>query len=58
MSEDRLGEKNNFYGKKHTEESKRKMREARLGTKHTEESKIKMREAKLGTKLTEETKRK
>tara|TARA_R100000008_G_C3541647_1_gene145099 strand:- start:71 stop:859 length:789 start_codon:yes stop_codon:yes gene_type:complete len=49
----------------HTEESKRKMREARLGTKHTEEIKRKMSEARLGEKNnfygkkhTEESKRK
>ena len=28
MSESRLGEKNNFFGKHHSEEAKQKMREA------------------------------
>jgi hypothetical protein len=54
------GEKNSFYGKKHTEESKQKMREAKKGlfsgTKHplygkhrSEETKLKISLAKKGS---------
>lgn len=38
------GEKNGFYGKSHTEETKQKMREANTGRKHSEETKQKLRE--------------
>ena len=37
-----------FHGKKHTEETKRKMREARKGFKYTEESKRKISESLKG----------
>ena len=33
MSNAKLGEKNNFYGRRHTEESIQKMRDAHLGKK-------------------------
>jgi group I intron endonuclease len=39
------GEKNHFYGKKHTEESKKKMKEAQLGKKQSEETKSKRSES-------------
>ena len=42
----------------HTEETKRKMSEAKLGKKRTEETKRKISEARLGRRYTEETKRK
>jgi len=45
-------------GKKHSDETKQKMREASLGQKHTDETKQKMRKAKLGGKLTDEHKKK
>lgn len=47
-----------FSNRKHTEESKRKMSEARKGIGHTEETKEKLRLARLGTKHSEETKKK
>ena len=40
------GENNPFYGKKHTEETRNKIREAHKGKHHTEESKKKMSLAK------------
>ena len=39
-----LGSKNNFYGRRHTEETKAKLREAQRGKKASEETKAKMRE--------------
>ncbi len=45
-----LGEKNHFYGKKHTEETKEKLRQIQTGKKHTEESKKKMSESRKGEK--------
>ena len=45
-----------FAGKKHSEETKEKIRAIRTGTKATEEAKRKMSEAKKG--MSEETKRK
>jgi group I intron endonuclease len=55
------GINNPFYGKKHTEESKKKMSLNSmhwLGRKHSEESKKKMSKSKKGTKHTEATKKK
>ena len=59
------GEKNPFYGRKRSEESRRKMREAKKGEKHpmygkhhSEETKKKMREAHKGKKMSEESKKK
>jgi len=40
-----MGENNGFYGMKHTEEAKLKMRNAKLGTKLTEEHKEKVSES-------------
>lgn len=45
------GENNPFYGKKHTEETKRKISEKKKGSKHTEESKKKISAANLGRKM-------
>lgn len=47
-----------FSNRKHTDESKRKMSDARKGFRHTEESKEKLRLAHQGKKHTEETKQK
>jgi group I intron endonuclease len=44
-----------WTGRKHTEETKAKMRISNAGRKHTEESKKKLSEAKKGKKLSEET---
>ena len=43
MSEAKMGDKNTFFGKKHTDETKRKMGNKLKGRKHTEETKKKMR---------------
>lgn len=40
-----LGEKNNFYGKHHTKESKEKISRVHKGRKHTEEAKKKISES-------------
>ena len=37
------GEKNHFYGKTHSDETKEKIKESKLGSKHSEETKEKMR---------------
>ena len=50
------GEKNPFYGKHHTEESKRKISEANTGRKMSDEFKNLQREIHLGVKFTEEHK--
>lgn len=59
------GNKNPFYGKKHTNEAKHKMSKIRKGKHHSEETKKKMSEAHkgekshmYGTHLSEETKKK
>lgn len=49
MSEAKKGEKNNFYGKTHTEETRMKMSTARKGKQFSEEHKNKIGEAKKGT---------
>ena len=43
-----VGEKNGMYGKKHSEESKQKQREASLGKHHSEETRLKMSESHTG----------
>ena len=54
MTGSKFGKNNSFYGKKHSEETKQKLREANLGNKywlgkkHTEESKEKIRLSRLG----------
>jgi group I intron endonuclease len=52
------GEKHHLYGKKHSEETKEKIRQAQIGKKHTEESKKKIGEKSKLNKHTEETKQK
>lgn len=54
MSNSKLGEKNSFYGKKHTEEAKEAIRQARLGSHASEETKKKMSEARKGKRIGEE----
>lgn len=39
------GEKNHFYGKTHSDETKEKIKESKLGSKHSEETKEKMRKS-------------
>ena len=45
-----VGEKNPFYGRKHSEEAKEKMRETRKGKKLSEEARKKMSAASKGTR--------
>lgn len=54
----RTGKDNPFYGKKHSEETKKENAEAHKGKKFSEETKKKIAEAKKGTHHSEETKRK
>lgn len=56
MSKSRMGEGNNFYGKKHSIKSKDKMSKAHKNL--SEETRKKMREAQLGKSHSEETKNK
>ena len=58
MSEALKGKNNPMYGKHHSEETKKKMSEARKGRKLSEETKRKLSEALKGRKCSEETKRK
>ena len=58
LSEESKGEKNNFYGKTHSEETKRKQSEVKIGKTHSEESKRKISEANKGHNVSEETKKK
>jgi len=58
MSKSKTGEENPMYGRKHTEETKRKMKDARAKRIITEEAKLKMKFSSIGKKHTEETKRK
>lgn len=48
IGKEKVGEKNNFYGKQHTAETKRKISRANKGRKHTEETKRKMAETLKG----------
>jgi hypothetical protein len=55
-SERQRGEMHYFYGKKHSEKTRKKMSEARKGTTHSQETKTKISEAKRN--MSEETRRK
>ena len=50
------GERNGFYGKHHTDETKERIRQANLGNQITEEQRNKIRISKLGKKRTAEQK--
>lgn len=50
MSINSMGNKNHFYGRHHSNESKLKMRNSLLGKKLSKETKIKMARSKLGDK--------
>ena len=54
----KIGEKNSFYGRKHTEDSKNKMSESAKKRKVTEETRKKMSKSRQGRKHTEESKKK
>ena len=58
LSEAKKGEDNPMYGKHHTDETRKKLREANKGKQLSEETKNKMREAKKGKHHSEETKKK
>lgn len=53
LSEIQMGEKNHFFNKKHTDESKEKIRNKHLGRKHTLEHRLKvsMNNAKANSKI-------
>jgi hypothetical protein len=53
-----LGERNGFYGKKHSEETKRKLSKLNTGKKHSEKSKRLISEANRGKPKTEEHRQK
>ena len=53
MSENKKGEKNSFYGKHHTEETKHQISERAKGRHHTEETKEKLREIHKGLQVGE-----
>lgn len=61
---DRCGEKNSFYGKKHSEKTKELIRQkvrgnkTWLGRRHSEETKEKLRKKSIGRKPSEETRKK
>ena len=48
-----MGENNSFYGKSHSEETKRKLSEKNTGYVHTEEARKKMSEKSKGKKKSE-----
>lgn len=50
MSENSKGENNHFYGKKHSDETKRKLIEIRTGTKASDEARAKMSAKRKGVK--------
>ena len=51
----RTGKKNPFFGKKHSEETRKKISEANKGKHLSEETRIKISEAQKGKKRSEET---
>lgn len=55
MSINRSGEKNCNFGKKFSDETKRKLSESHMGNTHTEETKQRLAEARRGKKASEAT---
>jgi len=55
---DQLGEKNSFFGRKHTQETKDKIRQRKLGRIQPAHEKESQRKAQLGHVVSEETKEK
>lgn len=55
LSKSRMGEKNSFFGKHHTEESNEKNRQAHLGKPLTDEHKAKIGEAGRGRQVSDKT---
>lgn len=55
---DKIGDRNSFYGKTHSLESKQKMRDKKLGSKASLETKLKMSNIRLGKHLSEQAKQK
>lgn len=51
-----VGESNSMYGRVHTEEARKLMREAKLGRNLSDETKVKLSKAATGRKFTEEHK--
>jgi group I intron endonuclease len=58
LSLSKMGDKNPMFGKKFSQEHKRKIIESRKGYQHSEESKIKMSNSHKGKSFSEEHKRK
>src|SRR3990172_8694691 len=54
-SETTAGERNPFYGRRHTEETRRRLSELKLGQRHSPEARLRMSEAQRGRRHTEDT---
>ena len=57
FGKDMFGERNPFYGKRHTEETKRKLSERFLGSKLSEKTKQKISDSNTGKKMSEENRK-
>jgi len=58
LSEASIGEKNHFYGRKHSDESKKKMSDAHTGKKLSKEHRKKISKSNKGRRVSEETRKK
>lgn len=58
LSKNLSGQGNPMFGRKQSDETKRKIALTKIGKKSSEETKLKMSEAHMGKKLSDETKRK
>jgi hypothetical protein len=58
ISESKSGEKNHWYGKKFSAETRAKMSKSQMGKKFSSETRKKLSAAKMGKKLSEETRKK